>query len=319
MNMHDSPPTSPFTLRPSHVLFVFLDGVGLGPAGAGNPLSTLDLPTFRRLAGGAAWTDEAAPVTAPGHVFRPLDATLGVAGLPQSGTGQASLFTGVNCAALAGRHFGPYPHSTSKPVLERESVFAQLRSASDAPEPSAFANAYPERFFAYADARARWTVTTFACRAAGVRLRTDADLRAGRALAADLTAARWRDELDPTMPAITEAEAAARLARLAAAHAFTLFEFYLTDKAGHAQDPDAASAVLRALDRFFDALLDRLDPGALLLVSSDHGNVEDLTVKTHTRNPVPLVALGPGATAFAEARDLTDVTPALVGVMGDGG
>src|SRR5690606_27908796 len=109
---------SPLALRPSSLLFVFLDGVGLGPPGPSNPLSAGGLPAFRRLAGGADWTAEAPPRDAPTHVFRPLDATLGVVGLPQSGTGQATLLSGVNCAARAGRHFGPFPHSTSKPVLE---------------------------------------------------------------------------------------------------------------------------------------------------------------------------------------------------------
>jgi hypothetical protein len=238
-----------------------------------------------------------------------------VEGLPQSGTGQATLFSGVNCAALAGRHFGPYPHSTSKPVLERRSVFARLIAAEQPPERLAFANAYPAPFFAHAEARRRWTVTTFCCRAAGVRLRTGEDLRAGRALAADLTGARWPAHLDAAVPAIPEAEAARRLARLTDAHALTLFEYYLTDKAGHAQDPEAAAAALLSLDRLFGALLDGLEPHTLLVVSSDHGNLEDLSVKTHTRNPVPLVALGPGAEAFAEASDLTDVTPPLAALL----
>ncbi|HLT46574.1 MAG TPA: alkaline phosphatase family protein [Rubricoccaceae bacterium] len=236
-------------------------------------------------------------------------------GLPQSGTGQATLFSGVNCAALAGRHFGPYPHSTSKPVLEAWSVFARLRAGGHAVEHLAFANAYPARFFTHAEARRRWTVTTFCCRAAGVRLRTGADLTAGRAVAADLTAVGWPE---PGVPAVDEAEAAARLARLAAAHRLTLFEYFLTDKAGHAQDAAMAAAVLATLDRFFDALLDRLDARTLLVIASDHGNLEDLSVRVHTRHPVPLVALGPGAAAFAGAATLMDVTPALVGVMGDG-
>lgn len=233
-------------------------------------------------------------------------------GLPQSGTGQATLFSGVNCAARAGRHFGPFPHSTSKPVLERQSVFARLVAAGYAPHRLAFANAYPPRFFAHAEARRRWTVTTFCCRAASVRLRTTADLAAGHALAADLTGALWPD---PGRESVAEEEAAARLARLAAAHCFTLFEYYLTDKAGHDQDAARADALLRSLDRFFGALLDGLDPYTLFLLSSDHGNLEDLSVKTHTRNPVPLVALGPGAGAFAEAESLTAVTPALVALL----
>ncbi|MDX1420924.1 MAG: peptidase [Rubricoccaceae bacterium] len=297
---------------PSHLLFVFLDGVGLGPPGAMNPLTARPLPAFRRLAGGADWSAVAPATRTPAHVFRSLDATLGLEGLPQSGTGQASLFSGVNCAALAGRHFGPYPHSTSKPVLEAESVFARLRRAGHAAGDLAFANAYPDRFFRYAEGRSRWTVTTFSCRASGVRLRTAADLRAGRALAADLTAAGWPGA---EVPVVSEAEAGARLARLAAAHRFTLFEYFLTDKAGHAQDAARAGAVLGALDRFFGALLDARDPGTLLVVSSDHGNLEDLSVKTHTRHPVPLVALGPRAGTLADAESLTDVTPGLVGLL----
>ncbi len=309
-------PPTPFPL-PTSLLFVFLDGVGLGAADpAVNPFAALDLPGFARLAGGRAWTDGAPTISQPDHVFRPLDATLGVDGLPQSGTGQATLFTGVNCAALAGRHFGPYPHSTSRPILAERSVFARLNAAGVPLERLAFANAYPQRFFDHALARARWTVTTLACREAGVRLRTDADLRAGRALPAGITGALWQAQLDPTMPVASEAEAARRLARLAADHTFTLFEYYLTDKAGHAQDAGQAAATLEQLDRFFDALLDALDPAStLLLVTSDHGNLEDLGTRSHTRNRAPLAARGAGAEAFAEAESLTDVTPALVRLL----
>src|SRR5690606_35521034 len=69
---------SPLALRPSSVLFVFLDGVGLGPPGPSNPLSDGSLPAFRRLAGGSDWTAEAPPLDTPTHVFRPIGATLGL-------------------------------------------------------------------------------------------------------------------------------------------------------------------------------------------------------------------------------------------------
>jgi phosphopentomutase len=74
--------------------------------------------------------------------------------------------------------------------------------------------------------------------------------------------------------------------------------------------------VLASLDRFVGALLDRLDPARdLLVLASDHGNLEDLGTKTHTRNPVPLVALGAGAGRFADARSVLDVTPRVVGAL----
>jgi hypothetical protein len=295
---------------PARVVFVFLDGVGLGPATADNPFAGLSLPHFERLAGGQRWTADAAPLAEAGHLFRPIDATLGVEGLPQSGTGQATLFTGVNCAVTAGRHFGPYPHSTSKPVIAARNLFVRLR---DAGRTGAFANAYPDRFFRFAEGRNRWTVTTLCCIEAGVPLRREADLRAGDALTADLTAAAWPEHLGIDVPVISEEDAGRRLARLSRAADLTLFEYYLTDKAGHSQSAGRAAITLRAVDVFLGGLLGALDPRRdLLVVTSDHGNLEDLGTKTHTRYPVPLVALGPGAAAFADVRDLMGVTPALV-------
>lgn len=303
------------------VLFVFLDGVGLGPGTpladrAGNPLGALPLPAFARLAGGQPWTAGATPLRSSGHVFLPVDATLGVEGLPQSGTGQASLFTGENAARLHGRHFGPYPPTTVRPVVAARSVFARLVSAGVPAGRLAFANAYPDRFFQAVEARGRWTVTTLAAHAAGVRLRRAADLADGRALPADLTGETWQRLLDPDHSPTDEAEAARRLAALLDDHAFVLSEYFLTDKAGHSRDVERAQDVLQSLDRFFGALLDRLDPARdVLVVTSDHGNLEDLGTKGHTRHPVPLVALGPGAGAFADARSILDVTPAIVRVL----
>ncbi|MEM8557156.1 MAG: alkaline phosphatase family protein [Bacteroidota bacterium] len=299
------------------LLFVFLDGVGLGPDTADNPLATNTLPAFARMAGGHAWTNAAPTLNDERHVFRPINANLGVEGLPQSGTGQATLFSGVNCAALAGRHYGPYPHSTSKPVLREHNLFATLHRALATDQPAdavcAFANAYPTRFFEVMRQRKRWTVTSYCCYSSGVRLRRVYDLERRRALFADLTGDNWPGkELTP----LTESEAAHDLVGLASAHRVTLFEFWLTDKVGHAQDPDRARTLLTSLDRFLGALLDALPDDVLLVVSSDHGNIEDLGTKSHTRHPVPLIAIGPHAGMLAGVEDLAGVLPALVDVFG---
>jgi hypothetical protein len=304
-----APPSLP---SPAHVTFVFLDGVGLGAANADNPFASLDLPAFEQLAGGQRWTAAASPLEDPEHVFRPIDATLGVEGLPQSGTGQATLFTGINCSARAGRHFGPFPHSTSKPVIAASNLFLRLQAAG---RTGAFANAYPDRFFRFAEDRGRWTVTTLCCVEAGVRLRREADLRAGDALAADLTAAAWPEHLGIDVPVISAADAGRRLAALSRQADLTLFEYYLTDKAGHSRDPERAAAVLHALDAFFGGLLDALGPEDLLVVTSDHGNLEDLGTKSHTRHPVPFVAVGAGASRLSGVESLVDVSPALVDLL----
>lgn len=301
-----------------HALFVFLDGVGLGTdEAARNPYAAQALPAFEALASGQRWTQAARPVRESSRVFVPLDACLGVEGLPQSGTGQAALFTGVNAPRLAGRHYGPFPHSATRAALRAHNVFRRVLDLGlPLAEPVAFANAYPPIFFEQARRRDRWSVTTRACLDAGVRIRSAADVVAGTALTAELTGAAWRERLGLDVPLLDEAQAARQLAGLSRRHAFTLFEYYLTDKVGHAADPAAAAALLAGLDRFFSALLGALDPeSSLLVVCSDHGNLEDLATGSHTRNPVPLAARGAGAAHLHGARALTDVVPALVAAL----
>ncbi|MFQ5571063.1 MAG: peptidase [Rhodothermales bacterium] len=301
------------------ILFIFLDGVGLGPAHPQhNPLALRSLPSFERLFGNQRWTSEAAAVDLPGHIVRSIDARLGVEGLPQSGTGQATLFTGVNCAKVAGRHYGPFPHSKTRPLLATVNIFQQILSLGlPFDEPVVFANAYPDRFFSYVRQTNRWTVTTLCCLEAGLRIRTHRDLLDGRALPADLTGRSW-PQPDAALPPISEDEAGRRLVRMAGAHAFTLFEYFLTDKAGHSRSQDRAFQTLHALDRFFEGILSAFDPDrGLLLITSDHGNLEDLSTKSHTSNPVPLIAYGRGAARFAAVRDLTGLTPVIVQALRD--
>ncbi len=222
----------------------------------------------------------------------------------------------MNCPEVAGRHYGPFPHSTSKPILKEQSVYARLKEAGYVVDDLAFANAYPQRFFVHAWERKRWTVTTYMARKAGIDLHSSNDLRAGIAISAGINNHVWRNRLDPSMPSVSEEEAAQRFHEIGQQHVFSLFEYYLTDKIGHEQDFGKAEDVLHTLDVFFEGLLSHVDPSRdLLLISSDHGNLEDLSIKTHTRNPVPLIAYGSGADAFRESKSLLDVTPTLVELM----
>jgi 2,3-bisphosphoglycerate-independent phosphoglycerate mutase len=300
---------------PSHILFLFVDGIGLGPAnGTSNPFAKRTYPGLEALAGGQPLTAEAEAICKTDQVFHGIDATLGVEGLPQSGTGQATLFTGYNAAQLAGQHYGPYPPISTHAIIAESNLFRQLATRyALSTELLVFANAYPPPFFAYSEMRNRWTVTTRCCRDAGVRIRTMEDLRAGEALSAELTNRGLVEKLGIDCPIVSEEDAARRLADLAHGHAFTLFEYYLTDKAGHTQDPARAEDVLSSLDRFVGTLLETLDLArTLLIVTSDHGNLEDLGTRGHTRHSVPFAALGAGAADMASVRSLIDVAPALV-------
>jgi hypothetical protein len=242
-----------------------------------------------------------------------LDATLDVDGLPQSGTGQGTMLTGHNCAALVGRHFGPYPHSSTHDVLDQAGLFRQVQ-ALDLPPPT-FANAFPPQYFD--PDRRRWeSVTTRCVRAAGLSLRNLSSLLANRAVTADLTGRAWRDHLDLPVPQRSEADAARVLVEVTRSHSLTFFEYFLTDKVGHKRVDTPPTILLSALDRFFDILLDALDPSQeALLVTSDHGNLEDTSHTQHTRHPVPLLVYGWAAPYFAEASSLADVTPRIVDAL----
>lgn len=298
------------------VLFVFLDGVGLGPESEHNPLHALPLPTLRSLAADQAWTAQADPVRQRRRVFLSLDATLGIEGLPQSGTGQVSLFAGIDGVRLHGRHFGPYPPSATHGPLAEHSVYERLKRRGIAASEMALANGYPERYFRAMEARNRWNTSSRMARAAGVHLRTACDLMLGDALPADFTGRAWQRHIDPDHVPVSPEAAGARLTHLAQRHRFTLYDYPHTDTAGHGRGDLTPEIVLPLVDDFLGAIVDGLDPERdLLVVSSDHGNVERPTTKSHTTNPVPLVALGPGAHHFSEATSILDVAPAIVAAL----
>lgn len=302
-----------------HLLFIFLDGVGIGPNDpARNPFLSAPIPTLRSLAGG--WPTLADPLT-PRHgtqaSLAPVDATLGVAGLPQSGTGTTALLTGINAAALVGRHIGPYPPTEVRPLLAERGLFA-VAARHFGTDAVAFANAYPPHFFARLDRRsARRTATTQAAMAGGVRLRDTAALLRGEALSADITSGWWH-RISPDVPEISPREAGRRLGRLAQQHQLTVFEFFLTDHLGHRPDMAAAHALLGEVDALIAGALDILDPASsLLAIASDHGNCEDLATTDHTRSPVPVLLCGADHAPLARPMDsILDVTPALLSWLG---
>lgn len=298
--------------RPEHVLFVFVDGIGIGECGH-NPFCHRVWEGHQLLSGGQPWSRGFEPVAAPDRLFKSIDANLDMDGLPQSGTGQASLFTGFNCARLAGRHYGPFPHSKTWDCIHEHSIFQRVVQAFPTEkDPAAFANAYPPVFFDRATRTGRWTVTTRAARFAGVELRTLEDVQRSHALTAEITGAAWKEKLSLEVPLHDPEQAGQLLVALAREHRFLLFEYFLTDKAGHEQDMTKACNILEILDAFYLGIFNALPPDMLFLLSSDHGNLEDLSTKSHTRNPVPLVARGPGAHHLDGANSIDEIVPHLM-------
>lgn len=288
------------------VLLFFIDGIGVGSDDpAVNPLASDAWPVLRLTSGLAPRSSVAgSPAFAGG-----LDASLGVPGLPQSATGQTAILTGVNAPAALGHHVSGFPGPALQEILRAHSLFKTLIEAGRS---AVFLNAFGPRFFETADAsdptrpRRRLSATTLATLAGGGPIRDWNDLTGGRAVAHDLTHWRMRDYGFDLAPRTAE-EAGAIIAREAMQRDFSLFEYFETDKAGHAQDAAAAARCLTDLNAALEAVLAGVDlRETLVLVASDHGNLEDARVKTHTLNPAFFTAWG--------ALDGLPVPESLVGI-----
>ena len=281
-------------------IVVFLDGVGLGEDDpAINPLADAPLPAIQGMLNGARPLRSQCGRSTGQATLLGLDASLGVPGLPQSGTGQTALLTGVNAAALLGVHEGPYPSPRLYGLLNDNSLF---RRVVEGGRHALFANAYTERFL---NRIQRGTQ------------RLSANARAaGQAVSALLTNDYFR-QVGYDVPQVSPAEAGAVLAALSAGQTLTYFEFWYSDVAGHRRDFQLARTVLTMLDQFLGGLLAALDhQQVLVLVVSDHGNLEDLSTDRHTANPALALLMGANhALLAARLHSLVDVAPTLLAAL----
>jgi hypothetical protein len=297
-------------------LFLFMDGVGLNEDDPEyNPFSKANMPNLQNLLGGNKLVDGVAPYTNGRVTLLALDPNLGVEGLPQSATGQAALLTGKNVSKIIGEHYGPKPNQPVRDVIAQGSVFSILTEKGYT---ATLLNAYPEGYFKGINSGKRlYSSIPQAVTNAGIKLKTTKDLYAGKALAADFTGAGWRQHLGYTdTPVMSEPEAGKQLAKLAMDYDFAFFEYWPSDYAGHRQDKETAVGLMESFDGVFGGLLEVWDDQqGLILITSDHGNMEDLSTRRHTANRVPGLVVGAPELRdkfTADLKTLADVTPAIL-------
>ena len=127
-----------------HVIVVFIDGVGLGEPSLENPFVFTETPFLKKLLRGNPLTRETSGFHNEEATLWALDAQLGVSGLPQSATGQATLFTGINAPRRLGYHLNGFPNQPLRELLAAEGIFASLREKGYR---CTFVNAYRPKFF----------------------------------------------------------------------------------------------------------------------------------------------------------------------------
>ena len=277
------------------VVFLFIDGVGLKEPAADNPVNPEVCPTLWRLID---------------RHSKPVDACLGVEGVPQSATGQGTMFTGVNCSEVIGHHCEGFPGSALRKIIEEDNLFLELKRRG---KKVRFADAYLVDSADELSARRFKSVTTVMALTTPETVTTVADLAEDRGLMQDLTRETIQDRY-PDIPIITPQRAAEHLFAIARENDFTLYEFFQTDVSGHSMDYARACEVLRLYDKFLATLVRFTEAaGITLVMTADHGNIESMNERGHTRNPVPFIAFGPGEGFIRDkVNSLVDVTPALL-------
>ena len=278
-----------------------------------NPLVAVEYPTLAKL------MEHAPLVAATGRhstalaELVPTNANLGVPGRPQSATGQAAILTGINASQRLGEHYGPRPDSRVRAVVDEGNLF---RRVVEDGRRFFFCNAYPQGYFAAVKRGKRLlSVVPYAATTAGQLLLDADDLRAERAIAADFTNQGWRDYLGYTdVPVFSPQAGGALLWQLAQPYDLTFFEHWYSDELGHRQNLAGAVQNFSVFDGFLAGLLDAADlDETLIIVASDHGNMEDCSHGKHTENPALTLVMGAARqAAAARIHALTDFAPVIL-------
>ncbi len=305
------------------LLLIFIDGLGIGTDDpVQNPLSRIQASILRSFTGSS-------PILPQGGMALSNDPGMGIPGLPQSATGQAALFTGVNTAAAVGRHLSGFPNAILKSIVGQHSIMKRLKETG---REVAFANTYTESYLekVYPDPTAekrnnnslspsypgpgKKSVTTIMNETAGLRFRTELDLVEKKGLHMDFSNRFLRDR-GYDIPLRTPHEAAEILTTLAGNFDFCLYEFFFTDLIGHRGNIEEAVALLDELDSFLFHVVSLMNfEESSLMITSDHGNIEDMSTRQHTNNMVPLFLWGKIRNKFKRDFDpipIEEICPAI--------
>lgn len=268
----------------SHVLLVLLDGIGIPPPGRVSAL-VFGHRFFARL------SRERIVGLPSGGIGVPVNADLGTPGLPQSATGHTSILTGLNAAQAMGRHVCGFPTFTLRKILQERNILKDARTLG---LQGAYVNGVRPLHHLISK-RGLKSAMAIAAESVGQKLMGLKDVASLRALYHDFTNGELIKRGE-RLPRLKPKEAGRILARIAMGLNLSLYEYCLTDLVGHSKDQEMAMEQVVRLEEFIEGILEEMDlKKGHLLICSDHGNLEDLSVRTHTMNPVPLMLWGPRA------------------------
>ena len=300
-----------------HILLIFLDGIGLGDDDpAVNAFAAADTPTLMALANGHRWLRTTGRQFSDRAAFVPTDPRMGIPGRPQSASGQAAILTGLNVPQLIAEHYGPRPNPPIRELLKQNNFFKQVTKRG---MKAALIEAYPPRFHeAISSGKRLRSSYQQALFEAGLPLFGEDKIYSGEALAVDWTGEAWRSHLGyEDTPIYTPREAGRKMVEISRHYDFAFFSHWMSDTIGHRGTIAEAIGALESFDGVMAGALEAWDDReGLMIITSDHGNMEDLSHGKHTENDVPTVIIGDGKEIFAGGIDtLADIAPQMAAYL----
>lgn len=304
------------------LIFLFFDGVGIGKKLQSNPFyvaKTDYLPFFNN---GVLPDSDHTPIKA-------IDAQLGINGIPMSATGQTSLFTGVNVPAMIYGHRGSFPDKLMRKIIKEKNLFSLLKKNNITPR---FINVFPGDAYLFSpehiaigddgefylsplfrDQHKHPISVTTCMMITNLMIPFDiSDIFKEQAIFHDFSNQSLEGK-GQNIPRFTPEKAAEIIYRTSRNYDLLLYEYFLTDFCGHGFDFNEYIELVMQLNRLVKHLISLLDKdNDTLLLTSDHGNLEDCTTQLHTNNPVPLLIWGYGSAGLRDKiESLVDICPAV--------
>ncbi|MEN8153227.1 MAG: alkaline phosphatase family protein [Acidobacteriota bacterium] len=303
------------------ILF-FIDGIGIGEASYRNPFFKAD-PEILRLWHGA-------DLRIGGLSVKPVDPLLGIPGMPQSATGQTTIFTGINIPALLNKHHGSFPNRQMRKIIKSDNLLIKLK---DIGVKGRFINAYPMHSELFSEPnikinkdgdlifsdnfptifKRRISVTSSIIVSNMVSPFDIEDIKEKRSLYQEYSnESLIKHGLD--LPVYSPENAGEIISGISGNYDFILYEYFQTDVFAHRKLPEEKFELIKNLDRLIGRLISTLNKRTdTLMIISDHGNMEDASTKNHTRNYVPLILWGKGREELSrEINSISDITPSIL-------
>jgi len=137
----------------------------------------------------------------------------------------------------------------------------------------------------------------------------------GNALAADITGSYFSDYANGLVHDAFEAGEC--FVNLSSGNDLSVFDFWLSDRAGHRFTFDDCVSLIEQLDTFIAGITSQIDKTKThsLVITSDHGNLEDKSVRGHTRNLVPFIVYGADVSSLKLPDSLVDVKDTFTSLL----